>query len=121
MKKTLVVIVSLLVLVAGWFFISPLFIDEEVNEEFDYVLESGALDMDAVMAIPEEKRLAMKLDIMATAASAPDADAEEAMPADGPVVIASGQLVDADAVHKGNGQAVALLLISRRISQVHQR
>ena len=114
MKKTLIVIVSVLVLAAGWFFVSPLFIDEEVNEDFDFVLESGAVDMDAVMAMPEDKRLAMKPDIMATAAGAPDVNAEEAMPPDGPVVIASGEFVDADAVHKGSGRAMIYQLPADR-------
>ena len=92
-------------MVAGWFFVSPLFIDRTVDESFDFVLEDGGLDMDAVMAMPETKRMSMKQEIMGAAADAPDVSSSENMPPNTPTVIAQGRFVDADAIHKGSGQA----------------
>lgn len=105
MKQSLVVLLAAAALALGWFFVSPLFIDEAVDEGFDFVQEGGGVDMDAVMAMPAAKRLAMKDEIMTAAAAAPDAASMEAMPASAPTVIASGQFVDADAIHKGSGMA----------------
>ncbi len=45
-------------------------------------------------------------DIMDAAANAPDREASEAMPATAPRVIASGEFIDADPIHKGSGQAL---------------
>ena len=105
MKNALIFVAVVLVGAAGWFFVSPLFIDRTVDESFDLVLESGALDMDAVMAMPESDRMTMKAEIMDAAASAPNVTSSEDMPEAAPAVIAQGQFVDADAVHKGSGDA----------------
>jgi hypothetical protein len=109
MKKLLLAVVAIAVLAAGWFFVSPLFIDETVDESFDFVLAGGGVDMDAVMAMPDDKRVDMKDEIMAAASSAPDVEKIEAMP-DGPEVLATGQFVDADAIHKGSGRATLYAL-----------
>ena len=111
MKKALAAIVAVAVLAAGWFFVSPLFIDETVDESFDFVLAgAGGVDMDAVMAIPEDKRLAMKDEIMSAATDAPDKASDEPMPPDAPTVLSTGQFVDADAIHKGSGMATLYAL-----------
>ena len=104
MKPVLIFAAIALLLGAGWFFVSPLFIDEQVDESFDFVLADGSFNIDGVMAMPEEKRIGMMDDIMTAAAAMPDKAAEETMPAE-PRVIASGEFVDADAVHKGSGMA----------------
>ena len=104
MKKLIIAVVVVIVLAAGWFFVSPLFIDRQVNEAFDFSTPDGAFDLDAVMEMPEADRMKMKDDIMAAAAAMPDASMSEQMP-DSPMVIASGQFVDADAIHKGSGVA----------------
>ena len=104
MKSVLIVIVAVLVLAAGWFFVSPLFIDEQVDEPLSFVLADGTFDIDKVMAMPEAERLGMKEEIMSAAAAIPDHMSQEAMP-DAPRVVASGEFVDADAVHKGSGTA----------------
>lgn len=104
MKAVLIFIAIVSLLGAGWFFVSPLFIDAQVDESFDFVLNDGSFNIDDVMAMSEEKRLGMKDDIMTTAAAMPDTAAEEAMPVQ-PRVLASGNFVDADAVHKGSGVA----------------
>lgn len=105
MIRLAIVLVAAVVLVAGWFFVSPLFIDETVDEGFDFVLDNGTVDVEAVMAMPEQTRQPMMQDIMDAAARAPDTSAADVMPAEAPKVIARGSFVDADAIHKGSGQA----------------
>ncbi len=110
MRRFAILAVAALVLVAGWFFVSPLFIDRTVDEDFDFTLDDGALDMQAVMAMPEDKRIAMKQEIMDAAAGAPDVPADESMPGATPTVVAQGEFVDADLVHKGSGRAILYAL-----------
>ena len=110
MKQLLFAVLVVAVLGAAWFFVSPLFIDEVVDEEFDLALPDGSLNMAKVMSMPEDERLSMQTDIMATAASAPDRASAEDMPADAPMVVASGEFTDADAIHKGSGRAILYAL-----------
>ena len=110
MKHLLLAVLAVAVLGAAWFFVSPLFIDEVVHEDFDLALSDGSLNMAKVMSMPEDERMSMKTDIMATAATAPDRPAAEAMPADAPVVVATGEFIDADAIHKGSGRAILYAL-----------
>ncbi len=110
MNRNIVIILGVIVLVAGWFFVSPLFIDRHVDESFDFVSANGQLDMQAIAAMPPEKRQAMRPDIMAAAAEAPDQAAVEEMPASAPRAIATGAFVDADVVHKGSGDAALYAL-----------
>lgn len=105
MKHIAIVLAVIVLLAGGWFFVSPLFIDQAVNEEFDFVLASGGVDMEMVMSMPEEKRQSMMNEIMDAAARSPDTAATDEMPSGAPVVVAQGQFVDADAVHKGSGTA----------------
>ena len=113
--KQLIAIVSAAALLAGaWFLGSPLFIDRTVDEDFDFTIEGGGVNMDAVMAMPEDKRLSMMDEIMTEAANAPDKTATETMPADAPFVVARGTFVDADPVHKGTGSATLYRLPDER-------
>lgn len=114
MKQVAVVAVVVLVLAGGWFFVSPLFIDRTVDEAFDFRLEGGGIDADVVMSMPEEKRRSMMQEIMAVAAAAPDKTADEDMPDAAPGVIATGNFVDADAIHKGTGQVTLYRLPDER-------
>lgn len=104
-KRALIVLGLVATVAAGWFFVSPLFIDQEVNEQFELVLADGRVNMEGLMAMSPDKRMTMRGDIMSAAARAPDRSAAEPMPAQSPGVLASGQFVDADAVHKGSGTA----------------
>ncbi len=104
MKRSVGILLAAVVLVAGWFFVSPLFIDETVDEDFDFVLESGALDLNAVMSMPETRRQSMMQEIMDAAANAPDVSATETMPPESPRAVAQGRFVNADVVHKGSGR-----------------
>ena len=106
MNRNILVILGVILLVAAWFFVSPLFIDKTVDEDFDFLTDDGRVDMQAVMAVSPDKRLAMMPEIMDAAASAPDRPAAESMPGDAPRALARGRFVDADAVHKGSGQAI---------------
>ena len=110
MKQLLFAVLVVAVLGAAWFFVSPLFIDEVVDEDFDLALPDGSLNMAKVMSMPEDERMSMQTDIMATAASAPDRASAEDMPADAPVVVATGEFTDADAIHKGSGRAILYAL-----------
>ncbi len=105
MKQLAIAVVAVLVLAAGWFFVSPLFIDRTVDEDFDFTLEGGGVNVDAVMSMPEDKRLAMMDEIMDLAANAPDESVAEDMPEQAPLIIATGNFTDADPVHKGTGSA----------------
>ena len=105
MKKALIAVVIVAVLGVAWFLVSPLFIDRTVDEDLDFLTAKGHVDMTAVMAIPEPERREHMNEIMDAAASAPDSEMDEAMPDSEPRIIASGQFVDADSVHKGMGTA----------------
>ena len=112
MKRILFLLVSVAVLAAGWYFVSPLFIDETVDEGFDFLLPDGQLDMTAVAAMPEADRSAMRSEIMDAAANGPSTTAGDAMPSGTPGVVKSGAFVDADAVHRGSGTATVYELAS---------
>ena len=90
--------------VVGWFLVSPLFIDEVVDEQFPGVPTSQALaDMS------DEKKAAMADEVLEAARGMPDKameDAKDDMMAPGaPVALAAGAFRDADSVHKGSGDA----------------
>lgn len=106
MKRAGVLVITAAVLVAGWFFVSPLFIDEAVDESFDLLLEDGRLNMDMIMSMSATKRDSMKQEIMDVAAAAASQNTTESMPQYSPQAIARGQFVDADAIHKGSGQSI---------------
>ena len=110
MKHLFLALLVVVVLGAAWFFVSPLFIDKVVDEDFDLALPDGSLNMAKVMSMPENERMSMKTDIMDTAAAAPDRTSAEAMPAGAPAVVASGEFIDADAIHKGSGRAILYAL-----------
>ncbi len=82
--------------VIGWFLISPLFIDEVVEEAFPTPEELAAMS--------DEEREELREPVMEAARNAPDKAMTEAMPA-GPVQLASGAFKDADSIHKGSGTA----------------
>ena len=105
MKQLIIIVLAALVLAGAWFLGSPLFIDRTVDEDFDFILEEGGVDMDAVMSMPDDKRLSMMDEIMSVAANAPDESVADDMPEQAPLVIASGNFTDADPVHKGTGSA----------------
>ncbi len=90
--------------VVGWFLLSPLFIDEVVDEQFPGVPTPRALS-----EMSDEKKAAMADEVLEAARGMPDKtmqDAKDEMMAPGaPVALAAGAFRDADAVHKGSGNA----------------
>ena len=110
MKQVVFVVIGILVLAVGWFLVSPLFIDRQVDEAFDYMGDDGRVDVGAVMAMPDDVRTEMRDEIMDAATKAPETMAEEPMPPSEPVAVATGTFVDADAVHKGSGMATLYAL-----------
>ncbi len=103
MKPVLIIIAVVVALILGWFFVSPLFIDQTVDEPFN--LEDGSFNMDAVMAMSEAERMSAREVIMSSAASAPDKAMSDDMPNE-TRVLSRGTFVDADAIHKGSGDAL---------------
>ena len=87
--------------VAAWILISPLFIDEVVDEQFPGVPTSQAL-----AEMSDEKKAAMADGVQEAARGMPDKAMDDAR-ADmtGPVALAAGTFRDADKLHKGSGDA----------------
>lgn len=114
MNRSVIIVLAAVALVGAWFFVSPIFIDEAVDEDFDFVLEGGTLDMQAVMSMPETTRQSLMPEIMDAAANAPDVSVGESMPTQSPRVVAQGRFVDADVVHRGSGRATIYQLPNDR-------
>lgn len=99
MKKILIALGIIILIAAGWYFLSPLVITQEVNEEFPFERSGGT------MLSPEEVLQRDK----EFAATAPDVIVADTMPKtlteSGPVAVASGQFEDADSFHQGSGTA----------------
>jgi len=105
-KRTLITIIGLVVVVVvvvGSYMLSPLFIDRVVDEKFPLALPSP----EQLAKMPENERKALETKMMEAAAKMPDKAMDDAMPAmdTKPVVVAQGQLKDADSFHKGSGSA----------------
>ena len=110
MNRNIVIVLGIIFLVGAWFLAAPLFIDATVDENADFLAADGQVDLQAVLGMPDEKQLAMRSVIMEAAANAPDREMSEAMPADTPAVIATGNFIDADRVHRGSGDATVYAL-----------
>lgn len=97
--------VTVLVVIVGaaWFLFSPLLFDEVVDEAFPGVPTPAAL---AAMSAKEKQRVEEV--VLAAAATMPDKAMADDMPSTGtsePTLLAQGQFSDADAIHKGSGNA----------------
>ena len=105
MSRNLLVVMGILVAgAAGWFLLSPLFIDEAVEEDLFFENPMPRSVTDATQGTPEED---LEAKVMAEAAAAPDATMDEAMPdMPSPEVVRRGSFRDADAAHKGTGDAI---------------
>ena len=95
-------IVAIPVLALGWWLVSPLFLDETVDEEFP---------MSADAVIPDDMNQEEVEKEMEDAAGEPDVSASDDMPeGSGPIAIASGQFEDYDNFHQGSGKATIYVL-----------
>jgi len=90
--------------VAAWILISPLFIDEVVDEQFP-----GVPTPQALAQMSDETKAAMAGEVLDAARSMPDKAMEELrdemMKPGAPVVLSAGAFRDADKIHKGSGNA----------------
>lgn len=99
-------LVGLIVVFAvAWYLVSPLFIDNVVEEEFPSELPSA----EQLAQMPQEEREKMAEQAMEAAADMPDKVMDEAMPEPAanvePVIVLQGQFQDADSFHQGSGEA----------------
>ncbi len=106
-KRALLIAIGLIVVVvggtAGWWLVSPLFLDQVVEEELPFEIPTA----EEMENMSEDEREKVAADVMDAAAKMPDKEMEEDMPemADDakPVVVAEGQFQDADEFHQGAG------------------
>jgi len=126
MKRLIMIIVVVLVLAAGWFFVSPLFIDRTVDEALPIAVTTpdpadgpatsptdrvpALLSREEVLAMTPAEREAAMAKVMEASAARPDTFMDEPMGPSVPVVVASGRFKDADVVHKGSGDATLYAL-----------
>ena len=109
-KRWVFVSVIVVAAAAGWFFISPFFIDRTVDEELTFTPESTGDRMptpsEFAASTPEERKKLMEK-VTAEMASKPDQKADEAMPPmEKPRVLRRGNFRDGDSIHKGSGDAL---------------
>ena len=105
-------IIFLLVLLAAmWYFLSPLFIDETVDEAFPEAEISTQTEQE-VEAMSDVEKEAVETKVLEQFAAMPDTVMEDEMPerAQEPLALASGMFVDADSFHKGDGSATVYAL-----------
>ena len=97
------------IVLIGWFLISPLFIDEVVDEAFPTPEEMAAMTGD--------EREELREPVMEAARNAPDKAMTEDMPGaedSGSAQLATGAFKDADSIHKGSGTATLYRLADGR-------
>jgi hypothetical protein len=107
--KTAVLLGVIVIAAAGWFFISPLLIDEQVDEalEFNTPAVSELTREPAATASATNAGNKSMQKTMADAAQQPDQMVQEPMMMESePQVLESGKFRDADSVHRGSGNAL---------------
>ena len=101
-------IATIVVAITAWYLISPLFIDETVDEEL--VLSTPVTKMPThsqVQNMSAEKREQVMQEIMADMAKKPDQMIQEdTIIETSPALLKQGSFRDADAAHKGSGDAL---------------
>lgn len=92
------IVVGIPALLIGWWLLSPLFLDTEVNEEFP---------MSASAQVPDNMTQDDVETAMKDAADSPATETKEPMPAEEPTLVslAIGEFQDADELHQGSGTA----------------
>lgn len=105
MKKIILLIGGVIVLGIAWYLGSPLIINKEVDEAFPV----GVPTPEELAAMSPEELEAIRDEVMAKAAAAPDKVMAEAM-ALAPQLLKSGSFRDADSFHRGSGEAKIYVL-----------
>ena len=136
-KLILGILAAAVVVAAGWYLASPLFITDSVDEAFPFEMpdaatlasmdndEMAALEAEFTAAVPDEATLADLSEedrqtvtdqvMEAAAAVMSDKAMDEAMPAAEWVTAVSGTFVGADNFHQGEGTAVILQQGDQRV------
>jgi len=127
MKKPTIIVLSIIIilvaLAAGWYLVSPLFLNKTVNEDFPSAdmteeerqeIAEAAADLNIVLPSLEEMHKMtqeeldeLEMEIINKSSQLPDKtmDEELAMPEDNqPKLLFSGNFRDGDNSHKGSGQ-----------------
>ncbi len=106
--KTLVLLGATVIAVAGWFLLSPLLIDKQVDEALEYTASAASAPSRDSVALPIQGLDSQKMQqIMADAAQQPDRTVQESMMMElEPQVLESGKFRDADSAHRGSGNAL---------------
>ncbi|MDE0130738.1 MAG: DM13 domain-containing protein [bacterium] len=99
-------IVAIAVLAVAWWLISPLFIDEVVEEEFPRAAMAVVPDD---MTAEEAEEVMMEAEAVETMVAEEMPESEEP-DVTGPVALATGALMDADDFHRGSGEVTAYRL-----------
>lgn len=95
------VVVAVPLIAVGWWLGSPLILDTEVSEAFP---------MSAAAEVPEDMTQEGVEDLMQEAADETPTNVEEPMPEETPEVVSTGQFIDADDFHQGQGTATIYML-----------
>ncbi|MAZ41096.1 hypothetical protein CL654_03185 [bacterium] len=107
MNKLLIAIIVIIILGAGWYFVSPLFLSTTVEDKFPFSVPTE----EEFEQMTDEEKFELEMKMLEEAAKQPDVVMEETMPAEGvtpetePAALASGEFKDADSFHKGSGDA----------------
>ena len=96
MKKVIIVVGLVVAGAVGWFLLSPLFIDETVDEPFPTFPTRAEVE-----AMSPEERAAARDKVLKAAAGMPGKTMDEAMDGpDVPTLLRAGRFRDVDAIHK---------------------
>lgn len=103
-KRTVIVVGGLAAAIlfgaAGWYFISPLFINRTVDEQLPFEIPSET----ELEELSPEDFGQLAEEVQATAAVMPDKEMEDSMPDDSePTLLLQGEFQDADNFHQGSG------------------
>ena len=104
MKSIVITLIAIALIGAAWFFVSPLFIDEVVDEPFP----GGLPTQQQIAEMAPDARNELMEQMMDKAAAAPAVEVDEPMDMqtpETPLKVATGRFTDADAIHKGSGVA----------------
>lgn len=103
-KLIVAAVLVLIIAVAGWFFVLPLFVDQTVDEPLP--VQARVPTRAEIDAMTETERSTLMSELMAGSSSAPDHVMKEPMGSSAVTeLLAMGDFRDADAIHKGSGRA----------------
>lgn len=114
MKPIIIVVILVILGGAGWYFISPLFINDEVNEELGFAFDTNQITEGDFADMSVEERREAEAKMLEESADMPDVVMDEDDPtvdAEGESeasLVAHGTFSGTDALHQGSGQALVI-------------